>query len=731
MKTLTAITLVACATCLSQSAAAWDNDILISTPNTSLMVSCNDNDQLRFFYYGPRITDTEKSQAHGIWSCLNRAAYPEYGRELEPLTSIAITHADGNPSTWLCYDSHESRVTDKGTLTVVHLKDPAYATYVDINYLAYTDIDIIETWVEVINKEKKPITLRRVDAGCLPVRRGDTWLAHLHGNWAAETHLTTEKLERGVKSIKNYDGARNSHYDHPEVMISLDGEPQETTGRVIGAALAWSGDYELRIETNDETANTLYAGQSWDNAQYSLLSNTTFTTPRLAITYSDEGMSGVSRNFHRYARNGALHAGDKMRDILLNSWEGVYLDVDHNKMVTMMQDFADLGGELFVMDDGWFGVKYPRIHDNSALGDWVVDTNKLPNGIEGLVAAAKDAGIKFGIWIEPECTNTLSELYEQHPDWVLKAPNRDLRLTRGGTQLLLDMANPEVQQFVFSVVDKLMTDNPDIAYIKWDANTNAINLYSQYLPKEKALQTNIDYHRGLKSTLKRIREKYPDLTIQACGGGGGRVNYGTMPYFDEVWVSDNTDALQRLFMQWGTSMFYPSMCMAQHVSASPNHQTGRSLPLKFRFDVAMTGRLGMEMVPASLTDEEKDFARKAIADYKAIRPIVQLGDQYRLISPYEGRGVASLMYVTADKNEAVFFAYKYEHYRNQLIPRFKAAGLDPEATYEIVEINVPAGQNPSFLNGQRATGQLLMDVGFEIPLGDEYASRVYRLKKVD
>ena len=272
-----------------------------------------------------------------------------------------------------------------------------------------------------------------------------------------------------------------------------------------------------------------------------------------------------------------------------------------------------------------------------------------------------------------------------------------------------------------------MTKYPDIAYMKWDANVEGRNYGSGYLPDDRQLEINTAYHNGLEKALQRIRQKYPDLVLQACGGGGGRANYGTMPYFDEIWVSDNTDPLQRVYMQWGTSMFYPSMAMAQHVSASPNHQTGRVTPLKFRFDVAMSGRLGMEMQPSSMSDTEKAFAKKAIADYKAIRPTVQSGDLYRLISPYDNKGVASLMYVSPDKDKAVFFSYKLDHFRDQPIPRFTMRGLDKDKTYRFREINIPQGASSSYLDGKKASGHMLMNIGFEIPLDGEYASRVYEL----
>mgnify|MGYP002933904261 FL=1 len=403
----------------------------------------------------------------------------------------------------------------------------------------------------------------------------------------------------------------------------------------------------------------------------------------------------------------------------------------------MMSDIASMGGELFVMDDGWFGDKYPRKNDSSSLGDWVTDKNKLPEGIEGLIRDAKKHGIKFGIWIEPEMANTISELYEKHPEWILKAPQRDPVLGRGGTQVVLDLANPEVQDFVFKVVDDLMTQYPDIAYIKWDANMAIMNHGSNYLTADKQSHMYIEYHKGFESVCQRIRAKYPDLVIQACASGGGRANYGYLPYFDEFWVSDNTDALQRIYMQWGTSYFFPAIAMASHISAAPNHQTFRTVPLKYRIDVAMSGRLGMEIQPKNMTDEEKELCRKAIADYKKIRPVVQLGDIYRLVSPYDHLGVASLMYTSPEKDKAVFYWWKTEHFVNQHLLRVTMAGLHPDKTYRITELNRIDNQ-PLPFEGKVYSGAFLMENGLEIPYThqvdyhklNDYASRVLYLEEV-
>jgi alpha-galactosidase len=535
--------------------------------------------------------------------------------------------------------------------------------------------------------------------------------------------------------IKNKDGLRNSHTSHAEVMFSLDGKPAENTGRVIGAALCYSGNYKLRIDTDDTNYHHFFAGINEENSAYTLKKGETFTTPHLALTYSAEGLSGASRNFHKWGRDYMIAHGNQPRKVLLNSWEGVYFDINEAGMSQMMSDIASMGGELFVMDDGWFGVKYPRNNDSTSLGDWTVDTTKLPSGIQGLVDTAHKNGIKFGIWIEPEMTNSKSELYEKHPEYIIKPTNREPVQGRGGTQLVLDLSNPKVQDLVFNVVDTLMTKYPDIDYIKWDANAQIMNHGSQYLTADRQSHLMIDYHRGLAATLDRIRAKYPDLTIQACASGGGRANYGVLPWFDEFWVSDNTDALQRVYMQWGTSYFFPAVAMASHISAAPNHQTFRTIPLKYRIDVAMSGRLGMEIQPKNMTEAEKTLCRNAIATYKEIRPIVQQGDIYRLLSPYDHKGAASLLYATQDKNKAVFYWWKTETFVNQQLPRIVLAGLDPDKVYKVIELN-RIDNKPLAIEGKTFTGKFLMSNGIDLPLDhdvdynlrNDYASRVLLLE---
>lgn len=729
LKILTALALGAC------PASVFAELVDINTPGTSLILDAREGEPLKILYYGDRLSAQDAAALQDGGGAINLNAYPVYGLQPMAEAALSVTHADGNRTTDVAVTGvSKSTDADGGEVTTVAMKDRYYPLEVNVNYRTYPGDEVIETWVDVKNGEKGTVTLNRFMSGYLPVRYGDVWMSSLYGTWADETNLTEEPLTHGVRMIKNKDGLRNSHTSHSEVMLSLDGKPRENTGRVIGAALCYPGNYKLFVDTDDGNYHHLFAGINEENSEYHLKKGESFTTPELALTYSDEGLGGVSRNFHRWGRAHRLHAGDKERKILLNSWEGVYFDINEPVMAGMMEDIASMGGELFVMDDGWFGDKYPRDVDNSSLGDWVVDTKKLPNGINGLLEEAKKNGIKFGIWIEPEMTNTVSELYEKHPEYIVKAPNREVVKGRGGTQLVLDLANPKVQDLVFEVVDTLMTKYPAIDYIKWDANAPVMEHGSQYLTADNQSHLYIDYHKGLEKTLDRIRAAHPDVTIQACASGGGRANWGFLPWFDEFWVSDNNDALQRVYMQWGTSYFYPAIAMASHISASPNHQTFRRIPVKFRADVAMSGRLGLEMQPRNMSDEDKAVCRQAIADYKTIRPIVQFGDLYRLQSPYDKKGVASLMYVTPAKDDAVFYWWKLDTFMGQQLPRIPMAGLDPDKTYRVHELN-RIDNEPLPFEGKTFTGRYLMSNGLEMPLtykvdynkNTDFSSRVLRL----
>lgn len=684
----------------------------ISTPHTSLVYKAEKGQPLKFVYFGERVSPNDLEELMK-GKCPN--AFPVYGKNDHGETALSVVHSDGSRVSDL--------VVEAVSADAILLKDTYYDMSVTLRFKTYPDNDVIETWAEVRNGGKETMTLTDVASAYLPVRKGDVWITRMYGAWANECQVLHEPLQRGLLTIQNTDGIRNSHLSHAEVMLSLDGKAQEQTGRVIGAALCYTGNYRLRFNTEDEKWHQFLAGINMEHDPVTVKRGEIFCTPRMALCYAANGMGEVSRQFHRWGRKYQLANGQRERKVLLNSWEGVYFGINEERMHAMMDDAAAMGCELFVMDDGWFGNKYRR-NDTQGLGDWMVDTGKLPRGIKDLTTHARQKGISFGIWIEPEAVNTKSELFEKHPGWALKPMHHEPLTGRGGTQLTLDLSNPEVQEFVFNMVDTLLTRYPDIDYIKWDAN-------AAFLNREVS---HIAYHQGLVKTLQRIRAKYPEVTIQDCASGGGRVNWGYLPFFDEYWTSDNTDALQRLRIQYGTSLFFPAIGMASHISASPNHQTFRSVPLKFRIDVAMAGRMGMEIQPKDMTEGEKQQCRQAIEEYKAVRPVVQFGDLYRLSSPYEGETTA-LMYVSEDRQKAVCCWYKLCAYKDQHLPLLRLQGLDPGARYTIHELNALPGD--SFpLEGRTFTGAFLMQHGVEMPQNHsiknrnertDYASRVFVL----
>ncbi len=696
-------------------------NVKIDTDNSSIIINAENGKKLSHLYYGSKISETD---AANITQALGKGnlAYPDYGMITLPETAIAMIQPDGNMTLDLVVDNVSSRKENGANITTFTLKDTYYPIIVTVNYRTWQGENVMETWTEIKNNGKKNVTLTRFASGHLPIRGGDVWLTHFYGNAKNEARMESSPLEHGLKVIKNRSGVRNSRYAHSEVLLSLDGKPAEDKGRVIGAALEYNGNYKVKIDTDQSNNHYFFSGINEEDSQYILTPGETFITPPLALAWSSNGTGEISRNFHKWARKHKLANGERERKILLNSWEGVYFKVNEKEMANMMKNIADMGGELFVMDDGWFGTKYPRNNGSAGLGDWVVDTKKLPNGINGLIKEAKKNGIDFGIWIEPEMTNTKSELYEKHPEYIIKPANREPVTGRGNTQLVLDLANPKVQDIVYTVVDTLLTKYPEIDYIKWDANMDILNHGSQYLTKDNQSHLYIEYEKGLRKVLDRIRSKYPDVTIQACSAGGGRVNYGFLPWFDEYWVSDNTDALQRIYLQWGISQFFPAIGMSSHISASPNHQTHRIIPIKYRTDVAMSGRLGMEIQPDNMTDKEKEQTKKAIDEYKSIRPIVQFGDLYRLLSPYDDKGVASLMYVNDSKDKAVFYWWKTRTFANDMLPRVLMAGLDPDKNYTIRELN-RIDIKPLSFEGKTYSGKFLMENGLEIPQNHKVAKQ--------
>ena len=454
---------------------------------------------------------------------------------------------------------------------------------------------------------------------------------------------------------------------------------------------------------------------------YTLAPGTEFTTPAFIYTYSNKGKGGASRSLHRWARKYRIPQGEGNRLTLLNNWEATYFDFNEEKLSALFKDADKLGVDLFLLDDGWFGKKYPRNNDHTSLGDWQENPKKLPHGLGYLVKDAESAGVKFGIWLEPEMVSPKSELYEKHPDWVIKQPNRQEYYYRN--QLVLDLTNPKVQEFVYSVVDDMMTKNPTVGYIKWDCNAVIYNAYSATLADQSHLY--VDYVQGLYKVMERLRAKYPTLPMMLCSGGGGRVDYGALRYFTEFWPSDNTDGLERVFIQWNYSYFFPSIATSNHVT-----DWGKQ-SIKFRTDVAMMGKIGYDIVVSKLTEPELQFSQEALKTYDRVKTTIWQGDLFRLSSPYTN-DVASLAYVSDAKDKAIWFSYLVRNrYKAGSVAPIKLKGLDPAKNYKIQELNVYPGTRSAINTDTTVySGNYLMTIGFNPQVSARRESVVLEVTEV-
>lgn len=704
--------------------------ISVHTQNTSLVYSVDRNNRLIFQYYGKRINEMNSFLEHAGYEKpdTNRDysydAYPTFGLGNINEPALAVIHSDGSLNTELAFVDYSLDESISGiSHSVIKLKDKVYGLDVELHTKAYIFEDVISQWVNITNNEKDEISLQRFYSSFLKVKSESYYLTHFYGAWAGEMTRVEEKIENGFKVIESKKGIRTTQGENPSFILSLDHPASEDEGDCYGGALAWSGNYKLAFQVDEWKTLNILSGINPFLSEWKLKPGERFSTPEMIYTFSSEGQGKLSRNFHDWGRKYGLTGGYEPHSIVLNSWEGAYFDFDEKILTGMMDDASKMGIELFVLDDGWFGNKYPRNNDDAGLGDWQTNKKKLPHGLDHLIKYAHSKGMKFGIWIEPEMVNPKSELAENHPEWIVQSPGREKITWRN--QLLLDLSNPQVQEFVWQVFDSLLTTHPEISYVKWDANRHIEQVGSTYLSPDKQTHLWIAYTQGLYSVYEKIRAKYPDVIIQDCASGGGRLDYGALKYHNEFWTSDNTDPLSRIFIQYGTNLIYPPVATASHVSISPNHQTGRVTPLKFRFDIAMTGRLGMELQPKDIQGDDRIFAIKAINNYKKyVRTLVTEGDLYRLISPYEEGGWASLSYVDKDKKTAVLFAFSIESHIRGIFPTIKLKGLNPSKKYRIKEIN-QNGKSHFWGNKRLFSGEYLMNAGIELKMSELFDSSVF------
>ncbi|WP_242691730.1 alpha-galactosidase [Desertivirga arenae] len=683
-----------------------NKQIVLETRNSAMVLTVGSHQKLFQSYLGARFN---RSADYAAVQSTRRESYIAAGMEdlFEP--AIRVVHADGNPSLALRYVTHTSSKKDDNTIeTIITLKDPQYALQVLLHYVTFNKEDIIKTFTEIKNQEKGTITLSNYASAMLHFDASKYWLSHFDGDYMTEMRMKETQLTTGIKILDSKLGARAHMYRSPMFYLSLDKPSSEREGELIAGTLGWSGNFQNTFEIDQQNGLRVISGMNPYASDYKLEAGKTFTTPEFIFTYTQKGKGQASRNLHDWARNYGVLDGNKPRMTLLNNWEATHMDFNQDLLVELFDGAKKLGVDLFLLDDGWFGNKYPRDADKTALGDWQEDKKKLPGGIGYLVRQADAKDLKFGIWLEPEMISPKSELYEKHPEWVLKLQNREESLSRN--QLVLDLINPKVQDFVYNVVDELLTKNPGVAFIKWDCNRMMTNAYSPYL-KNKQSNLYIDYTRSLYNVMARLRNKYPHLPIMLCAGGGGRTDYGALKYFTEFWPSDNTDGFERVFIQWGYLNFFPALTVSSHVTSMGKQ------PVKFRTDVAMMGKMGYDIRVKNMTEEEIKFSNAAVITYKRISDVIWFGDLYRLISPYE-EPRAVLMYADKHKNKAILFNYILNFRRKEYLGKVKLDGLDPDKNYRIEEINMmPDAKSVLPENGEVFSGDYLMKVGLNLSAG--------------
>ncbi len=688
---------------------------LLSTPSTGYALRL-DGDTLRHAYWGPPLT-LAQAAAVPLGPRLTPAQFEGGVYDIEELPvdggarfgvpSLRVRFPDGTRALELAYADHD--IAD-GRLDV-RLRDRHYPLEVTLHYRVRPETDVIERWTTVRNTgDADAVEVLRADSAnwSVPYRDGYR-LRHVVGHWSGESQLEAVELTRGETVLTSRRGT-TGHHANPWVTLDA-GDATEEHGEVWSAALAWSGTWQLTVTRTPTDLVSVTGGAGHDAISFRLGPGEARETPVFAGLYTTGGYGAASRAWHRYVRRYVSPRGDELRPVLYNSWEATGFAVDEAGQRELARRAAALGVELFTMDDGWFGA---RVDDHAGLGDWTANPTRFPDGLAPLAAEVHRLGMKFGIWVEPEMVNPDSDLYREHPDWVLHYPHRTRTELRN--QLVLNFARPDVAEWAHGWLDELVGKN-DVDFIKWDMNRPFTEAgWPDAGPDADRLWDG--YVRNLYGILDRLRADHPNLRIESCSGGGGRVDLGILARTDEAWTSDNTDAYDRLTIQHGYAQIYPAGTMAAWVTDVPNFLTGRTVPLRFRFHVAMAGVLGVGGDLPQWTDAELAEATELIALYKRIRPVVQHGDLYRLRPP-AGDQLSAVQYVAEDGTATVLFAYLPAPHLGRTPHPVRLRGLDPAARYR------------DAATGLEYDGAVLLGHGLrpELPTGD-YASAVVHLLRV-
>ncbi|MBO3282846.1 alpha-galactosidase [Paenibacillus sp. FSL M8-0228] len=636
--------------------------------------------------------------------------YPSFGNSDFRIPAYQIQLENGSTVTDFRYKEHRvfqgkpklkglpsTYAEDDGevaTLEIV-LEDPLIDVKVVLSYSLYQKRDVITRSVRFENEGRQQLKLLRALSASVDFRDDEYELITLYGAHNNEKNIARRKIVPGIQMVDSCRGA-SSPQQAPFMALVRKGTDEEQ-GEVYAFNLVYSGNFTAQTQVDSYRNTRITMGINPFDFTWLLEPEESFQTPEVVMVYTENGLGGMSRIYHDLYRNRLCRGPfrDKERPILINNWEATYFNFDANKIEQLAKEAQSVGVELFVLDDGWFG---KRDDDNTSLGDWVVDRRKLPDGLPDLANRIRNLGMEFGLWFEPEMVSIDSDLYRKHPDWCIHVPDRPYTL--GRNQLMLDLSRKEVCEYVIKSVSDILSDVP-ITYVKWDMNRHMTDVGSAALPPERQRETAHRYILGLYNIMEELTSKFPNVLFESCSSGGGRFDAGMLYYMPQTWTSDNTDAICRLKIQWGTSLVYPPITMGAHVSTVPNHQVGRITPLETRGYVAMAGNLGYELDLTTLTIEEKEVVKKQIALYKEMRSLIQFGNFYRMINPFD-ENEAAWSFVSEDQTEMAASYFKVLSQPAAAIKTLKFKGLNPDYVYRNVE------------TGELFGGDELMHVGITL-----------------
>ena len=668
----------------------------------SYLIQIGENGTLVHLYLGPALVPG-RSYAHlaagafrgfgnrlGEFSALE---VPTYGLGDYRVPAIAVEQADGSTVLDLAYASHRIlpgkpaiaglpstyvEADEEAETLEITLVDAPSGLEVRCSYTIFRDLPAIARSMAVRNLGKWPVRLRTVMSASLDLTDRDWELVSLSGAWARERHVVGRPLVPGRSSVGSQRGATG--HEHNPFLLLRRPATTEAAGEAIGLSLVYSGNFLAEAEGDAYGGARLRIGIDPETFGWALEPGAEFGSPEAVLVYSSSGLGDLSDTYHRRYRERLARGPwrDRPRPVLINNWEGTYFAFTEDKLVEIATVAHDLGVELFVLDDGWFG---QRDDDTTSLGDWFVDRRKLPNGIEGVARRIEALGMRFGLWIEPEMISPRSQLFEAHPDWAIGVPGRPR--TEGRQQLVLDMGRPEVVDHLFTVLADVLRSAP-VSYVKWDMNRNITEPYSAALPRERQGEFFHRYILGVYDLYARLNTAFPEILFESCAGGGGRFDPGLLAYAPQGWTSDATDAVERLRIQWGTSLVYPLSSMGAHVSAVPNHQVARRTPLATRAASAFFGVFGYELDATAFSEDDRREVADQVAFYRTHRDLLQRGRFVRLVGPFDGDGnETAWMCVAADARHAVVGFYRVLNRPNPGPRRLRLRGLDPAATYRV------------------------------------------------